>query len=164
VFLPDTRQLRQDFNDEQAELRVLSVVSPTCEQCLSGLQLVLDAIDRTPGVTAFVLWIAMLDGDTPQVASAAAEGVRVDASVSHYWEEQGWPVSARLRSVLGIGPYDPTQSAWDVHLLYRRGSKWDEDAPPAPTAWAHNMLDALCAGERLSAKVVQCWLHDWIGN
>jgi hypothetical protein len=66
--------------------------------------------------------------------------------------------------VLGIGPYDPTQSAWDVHLLYRRGSKWDEDAPPAPTAWAYNMLDALCIGERLSAKVVQRWLHDWLGN
>jgi hypothetical protein len=164
VSLPDTRQLRQDFNNEQAELRVLSVVSPTCDHCLSGLKLVLDAIDRTPGVTVFVLWIAILDDDTTEAAGDAAESVRVDASVSHYWEEEGWPVSSRLRSVLGIGPYHPAQSAWDVHLLYQRGANWNEDAPPPPAAWAYNLLDDLCVGERLSTTVVQRWLHDWIGN
>jgi len=82
------------------------------------LKLVLDAIDGAPGVAVFVLWIAMLDGDTLQAAKEAANCLNVDASVRHYWEEEGWPVSARLRPVLGIGPYDPTQSAWDIHLLF----------------------------------------------
>jgi hypothetical protein len=164
VLLPDTHRLRQDFNDEQAELRLLSVASPTCDQCRAGLNLVLDTVENTPGVAAFVLWIAMLDGDTQQTANEAAVGLPVDASVSQYWEEEGWPVSARLRSVLGIGPYDPTQSAWDVHLLYLRGAAWEGDAPPPPAAWAYNLLDDLCVGERLSARVVRRWMSEWISS
>jgi hypothetical protein len=65
----------------------------------------------------------MLEEDTAEEADRAATafGVNGHGIVRHYWEEEGWPVSSRVRSALGIGPYDPTQSAWDVHLLYRLG-------------------------------------------
>jgi hypothetical protein len=102
----------------------------------------------------------MLDGDTPQAARLAANDFRIDGVARHYWEEEGWPVSTRLRSVLGIGPYDATQSAWDVHLLYRTDAEWRGDEPPSPTAWAYNLLDDLCVGERLSATVVDRWLNE----
>jgi hypothetical protein len=99
---------------------------------------------------------------TRQAANDTADRVAADASVSHYWEEEGWPVSSRLRTVLGIGPYDPTQSAWDIHLSYRRGVTWDGDTPPTPTAWAYNQLVDLDVGERLSTTVVQRWVREVI--
>jgi hypothetical protein len=160
VCLPDTVCLRRDFNDDLSERRVLSLVSPTCDHCLAGLKLVLDAITGTSGVAVFVLWLNMLDGDTPQAARLAAEDFRIDGVARHYWEEEGWPVSTRLRSVLGIGPYDARQSAWDTHLLYRSGAEWDGDNLPSPTAWAYNSLDGLCVGQRLNATVVRAWLNE----
>ena len=69
-------------------------------------------------------------------------------------------MSTRVRTVLGIGPYDPTQSAWDVHLLYRLGAEWDGNAPPLPTAWVYNLSDHLDVGERLSASAVRGWLAE----
>jgi hypothetical protein len=136
------------------------LVSPTCEQCFAGLRLVLDVVAGADGVAVFVLWLNMLEGDTAQEADRAATAFGVDGEVMvrHYWEEEGSPVSTHVRSVLGIGPYDPTQSAWDVHLLYRLGAEWDGNAPPLPTAWAYNLVDDLCVGERLSATVVRRWL------
>jgi hypothetical protein len=162
VSLPGTARLRRDFNDERAERRVLSLVSPTCDQCAAGLRLVLDGVAGADGAAAFVLWLNMLEGDTAQAAGRAAISFGVDGvrAVQHYWEDDGWPVSSRVRSLLGIGPYDPTQSAWDVHLLYRLGAEWNGNAPPLPAAWAHNLLDDLCVGERLSATVVRSWLAE----
>jgi hypothetical protein len=123
---------------------------------------VLDVVDGADDVAVFVLWLNMLEGDTAREArrAAAAFGVDRDHTVRHYWEEDGWPVSTRVRSVLGIGPYDPTQSAWDVHLLYRFGAEWDGNTPPLPAAWAYNLTDDLCVGERLSATVVRRWLDE----
>jgi hypothetical protein len=158
MSLSDTLRLQRDFNEQHAERRVLSLVSPTCDRCLAGLRLVLDVIDDAPGISVFVLWLNMLEGDSPHAALRAAKDFTVDVVVRHYWEEEGWPLSTRVRSVLGIGPYDPTQSAWDVHLLYPRGAEWNGDDPPSPAAWAYNLLDGLCVGERLSTSVVRTWL------
>jgi hypothetical protein len=160
VSLPGTVRLRRDFNDERADRRVLSLVSPTCGQCLDGLRLVLEGFSGVAGVSVFVLWLSMLEGDTPQAADRAATEFGVDGAVRHYWEEDGWPVSTYVRSVLGIGPYDPTRSAWDVHLMYRVDAEWEGDAPPVPTAWAFNLVDDLDVGERLSATVMRRWLDD----
>jgi hypothetical protein len=79
---------------------VLAVVSPTCDDCRAGLRLVRDAVGERRAVSLFVLWVGMLVGDTAEVASGAAEQVGHDTQVWHYWEEEGWPVSTRLRSVL----------------------------------------------------------------
>jgi hypothetical protein len=121
---------------------------------------VLDVVAGADDVAVFVLWLNMLEGDTAQEAQRAAATVGVSRAVRHYWEADGWPVSTRVRSVLRIGPYDPTQSAWDVHLLYRPGAEWDGNTPPLPTAWAYNLTDDLCVGERLSATVVRRWVDE----
>jgi hypothetical protein len=138
------------------------LVSPTCDRCVAGLRLVLDVLAGADSVAVFVLWLNMLEEDTAEEADRAATafGVNGDGIVRHYWEEEGWPVSSRVRSVLGIGPYDPTQSAWDVHLLYRLGAEWDSHSPPRPTAWAYNLLDDLSVGQRLSATEVRRWLAE----
>ena len=160
MSLPGTDGLRRDFSRERVDRRVLSLVSPTCTQCLAGLRLVLDEIADVAGVAVFVLWLAMLESDGPGAADRAANELGRDGAVRHYWEEEGWPTSTHVRAVLGIGPHDPAQSAWDVHLLYRLDAEWDGDAPPRPTAWAYNGVDDLGVGERLSASVVRRWLDD----
>jgi hypothetical protein len=160
VGLPDSRQLRSDFNDRRALVRVVSVVSPTCDDCLAGLTLLLEAIDGAASVVSLVLWLAMLPGDGPKVAEKAAKRFAIETPSLHYWEEEGWPVSTSLRHVLGIGRYDPVRSAWDVYLLYAPGVEWGNGDPPVPTAWGYNTRDELPAGERLSAALVRDWMRD----
>jgi hypothetical protein len=106
VSLPGTLQLRENFNDRHTERRVLSLVSPTCDQCLAGLKLVMDEIGGTSDVAIFVLWVSMLAGDTPEVARRVANGVGVDGgTMRHYWEGEGLAsldpcsLGARHRSV-----------------------------------------------------------------
>jgi hypothetical protein len=96
----------------------------------------------------------MLDGDDAESQGYAAD---VGLKARHYWEEEGWPVSARLRPMLGIGPYDPTRSAWDVYLLYDGTAMWVPGRPPAPVAWAYNTQADLPAGERLDAVLLHRW-------
>jgi hypothetical protein len=143
VLLPDTQRLRSDFNNQVTERRVLAIVSPTCGDCRAGPRLVLDAVGERRTVSLFVLWTGMLAGDTAEAASSAAEQTGYDRKVWHYWEDEGWPVSTRLRAVLRIGPYDPTRSAWDVYLLYPNGPTWSGEDPPVPVAWAYNLRDDL---------------------
>ena len=157
--LPNSRRLRDDFNDRRDALRIVSAVSPTCEDCLAGLSLLFNAIDAAH-IAPLVLWLGMLPGGSPEVAEEAAKRFVVDPPAVHYWEEEGWPVSTRLREVLGIGRHDPTRSAWDVSLLSRPGVEWCESDPPAPDAWAYNTRDDLPGGARLSATLVRDWLGD----
>ena len=160
VGLADSTQLRRDFDDRRDLRRVVSVVSPTCEDCLAGLTLLLEAVAGVPDITNLVLWLGMLPGDAPEAAAEEAQRFVIETAVLHYWEEEGWPVSTRLRRVLGIGPYDPLRSAWDVYLFYGSGVEWGGGHPPVPAAWAYNTREDLPGGQRLSAPVVRDWLRD----
>ena len=74
-------------------------------------------------------------------AAVAAERGRSDHRCTHYWEEEDWPVSTRLRPILGFGPYVPEMSAWDVYLLYPPAVVWTNEYPPLPSDWSHNLRD-----------------------
>ena len=156
--LPGPDVLRKDFNERRADPRVLSLVSPTCDQCLAGLRVVVDTIGDARGITVLVLWLDMIAGDGPEAAARMSSELARNSGVKHYWEGDGWPVSSRVRSLLGIGAYDPKQSAWDVHVLYGQGIEWSGVAPPSPTAVAYNTLDDMSVGKRLSATVIRRWL------
>ena len=73
-------------------------------------------------------------GDCDDAAARASEAFSGDLRFSHFWEEEGWPVSTALRPLLGFGDYEPTRSAWDVDLFYEPGVKWMHRVPPTPTA------------------------------
>ena len=107
-------------------------------------------------VVSLVLWTAMLEGDGVGAASALIDS---DRRSSHYWEDNGWPVSTRLRPLLGLGSYDPEMSAWDCYLLYRPGIVWSDEGqgPPAPTDWTHNLRRSPPGVPRITAALLTEW-------
>jgi hypothetical protein len=145
-------RLQRDFNQSSDTLRVLAVLSPTCSHCLEGYELLM----RMPsGPNCLVLWTAMLIGDSVDVA--AEQGLS-DYRCTQFWEEAGWPVSTRLRPILGFGPYDPSKSAWDVYLLYPPGITWTvAEYPPRPTDWTHNLREHEPERSRISAALLTRW-------
>jgi hypothetical protein len=90
THLHRVEQLRRDFNQWSDTSRVLSVLSPTCPNCLEGYRLV---SQMPAGPTSLVLWTAMLDGDS---SLAATDQIGECAHLI-------WPPPGRL--VLGkVGP------------------------------------------------------------
>ncbi len=80
-----------------------------------------------------------------------------DRRCYHYWEDVDWTVSTRLRTVLGFGPYDPKQSAWDVYLLYRPGTVWTDAIPPPPSEWTHNLQEHGPERPRITTTLLSEW-------
>lgn len=151
IDLAGVGQLQRDFNQHSEKVRVLAVLSPTCPDCHTGYELLLN---MPAGPACMVLWTAMREGDTAEVA---AKLIGSDRRCSHYWETQGWPVSTRLRPALGLGPYDPELSAWDVYLVYRPGINWTGEDPPAPSDWTHNLREHEPRRPRISSALLGRW-------
>lgn len=130
---------------------MLAVLSPTCPDCLKGYELV---SQMASGCICLVLWTAMRQGDSVCVADALIDP---DRRCTHYWENEGWPVSTRLRPVLGFGPYDPELSAWDVYLLYSPGIVWTTEDLPLPIKWTHNLREQESLRPPISAALLATW-------
>jgi len=96
----------------------------------------------------------MLDGDS---AGTAIEQIASDRRCVNYWEDEGWPVSTRLRQVLGLGPYDPQRSVWDIYLLYAPVVVWNGEDPPLPSEWTHNRAEPAPDQPRISAALLSRW-------
>jgi hypothetical protein len=56
-----------------------------------------------------------------------------DSRARQYWDAQGWLDQAYGRVLQTPGP------AWDVYLLYSRGSRWNDVLPPRPDYWMHQL-------------------------
>ncbi len=161
VALGGTVQLKDCFNERADGLaRVLLVVSPTCADCLAGVRIVAAAAQevRATRVRLLALWTAVRPRDCEEAAARASEAFSGDSGLSHFWEEEGWPVSTALRPLLGLGDYEPTRSAWDVYLFYEPGVEWVHREPPTPTHWAHQLEPDPCVGDRLALGTVSRWL------
>lgn len=67
--------------------------------------------------------------------AAQQAGLWAEDRVKHWWDGAG-KISRLFQQSLGLqGP------AWDVYLLYRRGVRFDGEAPPAPPFWMHQLRD-----------------------
>jgi hypothetical protein len=64
------------FNTDALLLRLLFLVSPTCEICVSGAMSAADS----------VLWLPVLEGDTPQAAEQVQERLPTDDRLRHFWD------------------------------------------------------------------------------
>jgi hypothetical protein len=83
---------------------------------------------------ALILWVPVLAGDDTSAASRQA-GTWRDERVDHCWDGNKL-VGPRFQSALGLhGP------AWDIYLLYRPGVRWNDELPPVPNIWTHQIPD-----------------------
>jgi hypothetical protein len=138
------RALADDFNRDAALVRILILASPTCPDCLAGVATVRDEVLRDvadPSLRLMVVWLPVLDDDDLAAARKAAGTLR-DPRVRQYWDD-----GRRLGEAMGVTLKIPERRhagygfAWDVYLLYPRGTTWPDwlDAPPAPPFFMHQL-------------------------
>lgn len=68
------------------------------------------------------------ESDVPPVAEMVTGG-----NTSHYWNDGG-SIGNLFQHALDIKVY-----AWDVWMIYKPGVQWNEEYPPAPDYWMHNL-------------------------
>ena len=80
----------------------------------------------------FAVWLPMMGNDTQERARAEAapfEGL----SVVHVWDPRR-QVGHLFTKTLGL-----QSTAWDFYFLYPPGVTWDDDQPPEPGFWMHQL-------------------------
>lgn len=125
------------FNSSRNLTRIVSFLSPTCQPCLFGYELLkrilLDRPDNEFDVQLYILWIPMLSGDNRTIAKKRSFEF-MDQRVLHFWDgtRKGGLLFGKM---LGL-----TIPAWDVYLLYESGVEWKKhDEPPTPFFWQHQL-------------------------
>jgi hypothetical protein len=129
--------LKSRFEAASSGPQLVALVSPTCAVCLDGVEMVLQGLDDPLGseFELHVVWTPVLSGDTSVVATKAAND-RGDRRVRHYWDDTK-SISTAAGIVLDLASRDRT-TAWDLYLLYRRGTAWN-DPLPSPASWLHQL-------------------------
>lgn len=131
----DADMLKAAFNDAGGDVRVVTIVSPTCPECIQGYRVVDDLFSHfeTDRLKGFIVWIPMLDADTPDVASRQAATLEDPRILLHGWDAH------RYIGTLFEATLDLTRTAWDAYLLYAPPIVWSGELPPPPTSWMHQL-------------------------
>jgi hypothetical protein len=125
------------FNALPDFVRVLSILSPNCRDCVFGYETVRKLFERfnsSNNLRGFIVWTPMEEGDDTSAAvrrSAATQDLRIE----NFWDEEkeiGQLFARTLRLQNSI--------AWDVYLLYSSRIIWEnEEKAPEPAFWMHQL-------------------------
>ena len=95
----------------------------------------------------FVVWEPILSTDTER-ASRKATTLLHDPRVTHYWVATR-AVGRLFQEPIGLAG----EPAWDVYLLYGKGTRW-KDRPPRPPFFMHQLGGRLPDIGRLDAEIL----------
>jgi hypothetical protein len=130
------------FNAAVLLPRLLFLVSPTCEICVSGTMAAAHTVLSLPHTEDFrlyILWLPVLETDTPQAAERVQGRLPADHRLEHFWDDD-LLLSRAYHRMLQLGERPRRHRvAWDIFLLYGAGLLWHE-APPVPEFWMHQLF------------------------
>lgn len=133
-YSADINALKAQFNADKGNVRLVVLLSPTCDLCLSGASVIQKVLDnvKSEEVRVYSAWVPMLASDTQVAVDRAAENLP-DRRVTHYWDRNAELVT-NFVPVLGLG----NRPAWDVYMCYDRDAEW-KDLPPKPNFWQEQL-------------------------
>lgn len=128
-------KMKEEFNRSSEKVRVLAILSPTCDACQRGRGVVADMFDKqkSENLAGFVVWLPMKPKDTSKMAWLESEKLK-DERIS----VRGWDGDRKIGHLFAK-PLKLTTIAWDVYLVYATGVKWEGSEPPQPSYWMHQL-------------------------
>ena len=153
-------KLREEFNRSSEKVRVLAILSPTCDACQRGRGVVAEMFDKqkSENLAGFVVWLPMKPKDTSKMAWLESEKLK-DERIS----VRGWDGNREIGKRFAK-PLKLTSTAWDVYLVYAAGVKWEGTEPPQPSYWMHQLQGQradtmLCLNPTALSSKVQKYLE-----
>ena len=134
--------LQASFNASISVPRLVFLVSPTCDVCVSGAQSATQAVVSLPDECEFRLyrvWLPVLETDSLQAAEEVRSSASDETRLVDFWDAE-LIISRAYHQVLELGArVRQHRVAWDSFLLYRAGLQW-ADRPPVPSFWMHQLF------------------------
>ncbi|MGH8220058.1 MAG: hypothetical protein ACREUT_16065 [Steroidobacteraceae bacterium] len=135
--------LREDFNRDRADVRLMFLVDPICPGCLRGLaDMGDDLLSRLPKdahVKIYVVFEPVIGGEAKNIPGAAA--LLKSSTPRLYWNPTG-DFGRQMSHALGYWNGARWVYAWDTWLIYPPGTAWKGATPPKPVFLMHQ-LDGL---------------------
>ena len=135
LMLKPAKELMDQFNRSKNKVRVVTLLSPTCPECLLGFEMVRKLLVKFPskGVSVFLIWVPMLAEDNFETATARS-GESSDSRLMQAWDASGQMGRLFAKTL------DLQKMAWDVYLAYAPvNANWREDAIQPPDFWMHQL-------------------------
>jgi hypothetical protein len=151
-YAADISALKAQFNADIGNVRLVVLLSPTCELCIEGASQIQRVLNNLHGeeIKVYSAWVPILASDAQMTVEGAAKNLS-DRRVTHYWDRDAELVS-NFVPVLGLGK----RPAWDVYMCYNPYAEWT-DLPPTPDFWQEQL--GISAETRLDAEklVAEIW-------
>jgi len=102
--------------------------------CIYGQGVVRNLLEafQAHKLKGFAVWLPMMQKDSLERADAEAAPFE-DLPVVHVWDPK------RQVGNLYAKTLELRSTAWDFYFLYPPGVTWDEDKPPHPAFWMHQL-------------------------
>jgi hypothetical protein len=140
VLGPADGPLREDFNRDHGDVRLVFLVDPICPECLRGMADMGDDLLAKLGagapVKVYVVFEPVIGGQAKDVPAAAA--LLRSPAARLYWNPTG-DFGRQMSHVLHYWNGHEWVYAWDTYLIYRPDAVWSATAPPAPAFLMHQL-------------------------
>lgn len=140
VLNTDDQPLRDAFNHDQGDVRLVFLVDPICPGCLRGLadmgNDLLSNLGAGAPVKVYVVFEPVIGGRAKDIPAAAA---LLRSSTSRlYWNPTG-DFGREMSHVLHYWNGHRWVYAWDTWLIYRPDAAWSGATPPEPAFLMHQL-------------------------
>ena len=132
--------LREAFNADRGNVRLLFLVDPACPGCLRGTaDIDRDLLAQLPAdskVRVYVVHEPVIGGterDIPKVV-----GLMHTSVASHYWDASG-AFGKQLSQALDLRDGDKLVYAWDVWMVFPPEAEWTGASIPKPRLFMHQL-------------------------
>ncbi|MGH8202604.1 MAG: hypothetical protein ACREVO_19925 [Steroidobacteraceae bacterium] len=140
VLGADNGPLREDFNRDHGDVRLVFLVDPVCPGCLRGLADMGDDLLAKLGANApvkvYVVFEPVIGGQAKDISAAAA--LLRSSTSKLYWNPTG-DFGREMSHVLHYWNGHRWVYAWDTWLIYRPDAVWSDAAPPEPAFLMHQL-------------------------
>ena len=130
----DVSSFRNRFNEARDAVRLVTIFSPTCLLCQYGQGLISELFEqvRESSLQGFSIRLPIMDADDAEIAEVKAARFPLER-MEHVWdsERRFGELYAKTLGLKGV--------AWDVYMLYAPQITWDQDNPPPPSFWMHQL-------------------------
>jgi hypothetical protein len=103
--------------------------------CKYGHSVVHDIFRRfnSSNLKGYLVWLPMILSDNSKSADTEASDIPADSRMTLWWNGDK-SVGNAFATTLEL-----KSTAWDVYLIYRPGTSWDQEQPPKPDFWMHQL-------------------------
>jgi hypothetical protein len=167
VLGPNDGPLRDDFNRDHGDVRLVFLVDPICPECLRGMADMGDDLLAKLGagapVKVYVVFEPVIGGRAEDIPAAAA--LLRSSTARLYWNPTGG-FGRQMSHVLHYWNGHQWVYAWDTYLIYRPDAVWSAAAPPEPAFLMHQLggLPHTPQFPHLDARAFAAQVHAMMGR